>query len=348
MIPLLAWMAYGFDLPNQGIYFQIITVVLLFGSVLAAVYHSETIAHKVGEPFGAIILAIAITIIEVALIISLMISGGEKAIFLARDTVFAAVMILLNGIIGICLLVGASKHFEQFFEMKSINTAMVSLVTIIVLTLVLPNFTTTLDAPKYTTPQLFFVAISCLIVYGTFLWVQTGRHQDYFVLEENESQPKAEKTPSNHSIYVSLMFLLIGLGIVVLLAKSLSPLIETAVEDANLPQSLVGIIIATVVLLPEGLAAVNAAYKKNDIQISLNLALGSALAAIGLTIPSVAIVSYIYDIDIVLGLDRKSILLLALSIFIVVLSLSKGKTNLLYGVVLLVIFVTYIFTTIFP
>jgi len=345
IIPLLAVIAYILGFAKMGGFAQFTLGILLIGAVLSAVHHSEEIAHRVGEPFGTIILAISITIIEVALIISLMLAGGDKALYLARDTVFAAVMIILNAIIGVCILIGTLKHFEQTFQKKSVNTSLVSLVAILVLTLVLPNFTTGGVAARYTTPQLFFVAFACVIIYASFLYVQTVRHKNYFI--NDNASAKIDTHTTEHNIFLSLFFLVISLAIVVLLAKSLSPIIEKLVIEANLPQALVGIIIATVVLLPEAIAAIKSAYK-NDIQTSLNLSFGSALAAIGLTIPSVAIVSTVFEIDMILGLDSKSMVLLGLSVFTVMLSLSKGKTNIVYGLILIINFAAYIFTTIFP
>ena len=346
-LPLIAWLAYFLDWANGHFVFQLLTGAFLIGAVLSAVHHSEVIAEKVGEPFGTILLAIAITVIEVALIIALMISGGDKAIYLARDTVFSAVMLILNAIIGICILVGSAKHFEQFFQRASVNTALVSLIAILVLTLILPNYTTSVSGPVYSEAQLFFIAFACLTIYGTFLLVQTVRHRNYFLSEGADGSVDEHKRPSNLKTIISLVFLLLGLGVVVLLAKAFSATIESAVVNAGLPTSLVGVLIAVVVLLPEGMAAIKAA-QKNNIQTSLNLALGSALASIGLTIPSVVVVSSFFDLNLVLGLDTKSMILLGLSVFTVMLSLSKGKTNILYGVVLLVNLVAYIFTVIFP
>lgn len=345
LLPMLAWITYFFNFSDINGFTQLVSGVLLGASVLAAVHYSESIAHRIGEPYGTIVLAVSITVIEVALVISLMMSGGEKAMYLARDTVFASVMLLFNAILGICLLVGSSKYFEQYFQNKSVNTSLVSLVAILVLTLVLPNFTTSIGDPRYSKPQLIFVAFACIVIYGTFMVVQTIRHRNYFISENNVST--AKEGHHHFGIIVSLVLLITCLTIVVLLAKSLSPIIEGMVIEANLPQALVGIVIAAVVLLPEGIAAVKAAIR-NDIQTSLNLSLGSALAAIGLTIPSVAVISSVYDLDIVLGLGRKEMVLLALSVFTVMLSLSKGKTNILYGVVLIVISMAFIFTTIFP
>ncbi|MEP1150707.1 MAG: ionic transporter y4hA [Balneola sp.] len=343
IIPILAIITYASGLFDYNIFGQFVVVALLIGSILSAVHHSELIAHKVGEPFGTIILAVSITIIEVALIISLMLAGGEKAMFLARDTVFSAVMILLTIVIGICIVIGGFRHFEQKFDQKSVNTTLVSLVAILVLTLVLPNFS---EGGKYITfskPQLILVSISCLVIYSAFIYIQTIRHRNYFLTEKKSEEYSKE----NSSLILNIVFLIISLIITVLLAKTISPTIENYIIEANLPHSLLGIIIALVILLPEGIAATKAAYK-DDIQSSLNLSLGSALAAIGLTIPSVAVVSTIFKIDIVLGLNNISMVLLGLTIFTVMLSLSKGRTNILYGIILILLFIIYVFTIIHP
>lgn len=346
IFPIFAWVYYFSGVTDNNTWFSVIGAILLITSVLSAVHHAEIVALKVGEPFGTIILAIAITIIEVALIISLMIAGGESAVTLARDTVFAAIMLILNGILGACLLVGGAKFHEQYFARTSANTALISLVAILVLTLILPNYTTSINAPIFNNAQLIFFAFASLVIYGTFLMVQTVRHRNYF-LAEGEGENDDTKPPTNANTIISITYLLICLGVVVLLAKALSPTIESVVENMGAPKSLVGVIIAAVVLLPEGLAAIKAA-RRNHLQTSLNLALGSALASIGLTIPAVAVVCLVYDIPLVLGLDIKSMVLMSLSIYIVMLSLNRGKTNVLYGVVLLVNLLAYIFTVIVP
>ena len=289
----------------------------------------------------------AITIIEVALIISLMVAGGDNAAYLARDTIFAAIMLILNGILGLCLLIGGWKYREQFFGKKSANTALIVLVSILVLTLVLPNFTTSTPGPTYNDAQLIFVAIASLVLYSAFIMVQTVRHRDYFLADDDEDGHHHAAPPSLKVTLTSLGFLLICLAIVVLLAKSLSPAVEGMVASIGAPASLVGVIIAAVVLLPEGLAAVRAA-SRNHLQTSLNLSLGSALACIGLSVPTVVAVCLIYDINLGLGLDIKSMVLLGLSVFIVMLSLNQGRTNILYGVVLLVNMAAYIFNIIVP
>lgn len=343
-LPIVAWILYFIGL-NSAI-MQLLGGVALIGAVLSAVHHAEVVAHKVGEPFGTIILALAITIIEVALIIALMVAGGDNAAYLARDTVFAAIMLILNGILGLCLAIGGFAHREQFFGQKSASTALVTLIAILTITLVLPNFTTSATGGAYNDAQLIFVALASLVLYGSFIMVQTVRHRDYFLADDDDLDHHV--APPSHKVAgASLLLLVVCLGAVVLLAKALSPAIEMMVIGMGAPISLVGVIIAAVVLLPEGLAALNAA-RKNRFQTSLNLALGSALASIGLTIPAVAMVCVAYDIPLVLGLDWKSMILLALSTFIVMLSLNQGRTNLLYGVVLLVNLATFVFTIIVP
>lgn len=345
IFPVLAVGYYFSGLMGTGIISDVIAGILLIGSVISAVHHAEVVAHKVGEPFGTIILALCITILEVALIISLMVAGGNQALTLARDTVFAAVMLILNGILGICILVGGVKYYEQFFARTSATTYLVSIVSILILTLVLPNFTSSVNGPFYNRAQLIFVSIACLVIYGVFLMVQTIRHRNYFIVPEEH--PEELYIPSIKKTAISFVFLVICLGIVVVISKGLSSTIEDMVQSFGAPKSLVGVIIAAVVLLPEGMAAIRAA-RSNQIQSSLNLALGSALASIGLTIPAVSVVCIMYDIPLVLGLDKKDIILLSLSVFIVMLSLSRGKTNILYGTVLLVNLAAYIFTVIVP
>lgn len=345
-LPILAWVAYVLPLAS-GIGIIVLTIFLI-SSVLAAVHHAEVVAHRVGEPYGTLILALAITTIEVALIVSLMLTGGPETTALARDTVLAAVMIIFTGIIGICLLVGGLKHREQVFSLSGVSVALVALTAIIILTLILPNYTTTTPGPFYSPVQLGFVAVISLIIYAAFILTQTIRHRDFFLPPvEAGNEDVHAAPPTSKTALISGILLLVCLGIVVLLAKALAPDIEIAIVDAGAPKSLVGVIIAGVVLLPEGLAAYNAAAK-NRLQTSLNLSLGSALACIGLTIPAVAIVALLTGMTITLGVDMKATVLLLLSLFTIMLSLATGRTNMLQGVVLLVIFATYLFTIVAP
>jgi Ca2+:H+ antiporter len=348
IIPILSWVLFFSGLVENSSIFQIIASTLLILSVMSAVHHSEIIAERVGEPYGTIILAISITVIEVSIIVSLMISEGSEAASLARDTVYAATMLILNGIIGLCLLIGSIKHYEQNFSTSSVTIGLVSLISIIVFTLVFPTFTESVHGSYYSKPQLIFASIACLVIYGSFLFAQTKGYRQYFLTNGADDESKTHPIEiNNKTFYTSMVFLLVSLGIVVLLAKTLSPTIETIIIGYNLPKSLVGVIIAIIILLPEAIAAIIAA-RKNRLQTSLNLALGSALASIGLTIPSVAAVCIAMNMPIVLGLDIKSIVLLALSVFIVMLSLSKGKSNIVYGVVLLVNLFAFMFLMIYP
>jgi Ca2+:H+ antiporter len=332
---------------DNNIIFQTIAGILLLLCVMSAVHHSEIIAHRVGEPYGTIILAVSVTIIEVSIIISLMATGGSEYASFARDTVYAAVMIILNGIVGICLFIGGRKFHTQTFSPHSVKIALVSLVSIVAFTLILPTFTKSHAGPYYTKAQLLFEFFACIVIYIAFISAQTVRHREYFITEENETSEEIQHSVNDQSMVISLIFLLISLTVVVLLAKSLSIPIEDFLVNQGLPKSLVGIILAAVILLPEGIAAVSAA-KNNRLQTSLNLALGSAIASIGLTIPAVSIISYAYDIPIILGLDILPIILLVISIFTVMLSLIGGRSNAVYGVVLLVNLVAYVFLTINP
>lgn len=345
---MLGWIVLAFQ--AGGIFFPAVTAVVLVCVVLAAVHHAEVVAHRVGEPFGTLVLALAVTVIESGLIVSLMLANREAAITLARDTVFATAMIILNLLLGLCLVVAAARHDKEArFTRTGATAALSGLATLMVLTLILPNYTTSLAGPVYTSTQLAFIALFLLIIYLTFVFVQTVRNRDYFLPRgELQRQPEAHAPPpSGKQAAFSFAFLLIGLVAVVLMAKSLSPSLEAAVAAAGAPRALVGIVIAAIVLLPEGIAAVRAA-RVNRLQTSLNLAFGSALATIGLTIPVVAVVSFMLDLPLVLGLDEKSVLLLSLSLFVAALSLARGRVTMLHGVVHLVIFAAYLVTTIFP
>jgi Ca2+:H+ antiporter len=324
-------------------------VVGLIGSVIASVHHAEVIAHRVGEPFGTLVLALAVTVIEVALIVSMMLSGGEATSGLARDTVFAAVMIILNGLIGASLLVGGRKHRVQDFKLEGINAAVGTLTVIVVFTLVLPNFSVSAPGPVYTPSQLLFVAAATLILFAAFTVFQTIRHRDYFLpvgADPNDPNEHASQ-PSNQETLTSLGLLLLALVAVVLSAKGISPSIEAALHAAGAPAATVGILIAAIVLLPESVAAIRAAHA-NRLQTSLNLAIGSAIASIGLTVPTVAVLSLAMGWPLALGVDTKSTLLLMLSLFVVSISLRTGHTTMLPGVVHLVIFAAYLFLSFVP
>lgn len=346
--PLAAWAAFGLGLFMTGQPWLIAVMALaLAGAVFSAVHHAEVVAHKVGEPFGTLVLAIAVTVIEVALIVSVMLSSGPEKAGLARDTVFAAVMIICNGIVGLCLFVGALHHREQAFQAPGANAAMAILVTLLGLTMILPNFTSTTPGPVLSPSQLAFSGVMSLLLYGCFVFVQTIRHRDYFLVDGSRDENVHAPPPPTRVAVLSAALLLVGLVAVVALAKLLSPSVEKAVLGAGLPPAVVGVVIAALVLLPEGLAALRAA-RSDRIQTSLNLALGSALASIGLTIPTVAAVFIMIGRPLELGLGAKEMVLLFLTMIVSSLTLGMGRTTILQGVVHLVIFAAYLFLTIVP
>lgn len=318
-------------------------------AVLTAVHHAEVIAHRVGEPAGTLILALSVTVIELGLITTLMTGteGGNPT--LARDTVFAAVMLILNGIVGGCLLIGGIRHREQPFQQSGVSASLATLSVLTILALVLPNYTASEPGPVYSESQLAFVAVVTLMLYLVFVSVQTVRHRDYFLppaADPSDIDAHAEPPP-RHVAIVSFVLLLVSLFTVVFLAKSLSSIVEATVLGWGAPLAVIGIIIASLVLMPESLAALRAA-RANRIQTSLNLALGSALATIGLTIPGVALISLIFDLPLTLGLTAKSEVLLVLSLFVGSLSLATGRTTVLQGAIHLVLLGVYVFTTVIP
>lgn len=346
--PVAGWLLLAAAAFGWGGLFNIVVAAGLAACVLAAVHHAEVIAHRVGEPYGTLVLAIAVTVIEVALIVSLMLAGGPATATLARDTVFAAVMIILTGMVGVCMLAGGTRHGEQHFGLYGVSGALATLAAIAVLTMVLPNYTETAPGPYYSASQLAFIALVTLVLYGTFVLVQTVRHRGYFLPAEAAADEEVQAPPpTNRATVAAFALLLACLGAVVLLAKSLSSAIEDALQRAGAPQALMGILIAAVVLMPESLAALRAA-RANRLQTSLNLALGSALASIGLTIPVVAVLSLISGWPLALGLDPKDTVLLVFALFLSTISLGTGRTTILQGVVHLVLFAVYLFTTVVP
>jgi Ca2+:H+ antiporter len=345
VVLVLAWHR---DLPTV----VVVLVALVLGSaVLAAVHHAEVVAHRVGEPFGSLVLAVAVTAIEVGLIVTLMTAGGPDVSSLARDTVFAAVMITCNGILGLSLLVGAVKHGMSVFNAEGTGAALATVTTLATVCLVLPSFTTARPGPEFSPAQLGFAAVASLALYGMFVLTQTVRHRDFFLPVDVAGDARTEDThadpPSTRGALVSLVMLVVALVGVVGLAKVESPAIEAAVDGLGLPQSFVGVVIALLVLAPETLAAVNAA-RRNRIQISLNLALGSAMASIGLTIPVIAAASIWLPGPLELGLGATQMVLLALTVAVGVLTVVPGRATRLQGGVHLVVLAAFLFLAASP
>ncbi|WP_255538987.1 calcium:proton antiporter [Polynucleobacter sp. AP-Latsch-80-C2] len=322
----------------------------LIGAVLSAVHHAEVIAHKTGEPYGTLVLSISVTIIEVSLIISMMLTGHEGSEFIARDAVFATVMIVINGVIGLCIFVGGLKHHEMSFRNEGTNSALAVLTALATFILVMPMVTVSTPGPDFTKSQLAFAGIASFALYVAFLLFQTITHRDYYlpkVHSKREDSSEHAAKPSNSKTAVSAVLLLLSLIAVVGLAEALSPAIEAGVKAAGAPKTVVGIAIAMLVLLPEGFAAVRAS-RANRLQSSLNLALGSALASIGLTIPTVAAIAIFFDLQLSLGITSLNMVLMYLSFFIGALTLAIGRTTLLQGVVHLIIFFEYLFLSLVP
>ena len=334
-------------LPEQNVWLIALEAVFLGAGVFSAVHHAEVLALRVGEPFGSIILALAVTVIEAALIISQMSSGKAGAEFIGRDTVFAGVLIVLSGIVGLCLLVGGARHGEQAFKLDGATSALSVLSTLACLALILPNYTLTTAGPYYSPSQLGFVGVVSVVLYGIFVFVQTVRHREYFVSSDSNAKSHAAIKPKGRTVALSSILLFASLIVVVLMAKTLSGPIDDMITAAHLPPSFVGVVIALLVLLPEGMAALRAAHN-NELQTSLNLALGSAIATIGLTIPTLAAYSIWANAKLALGLSPQSTALLILAVFVSSVTLATGRTTILQGAVHLVIFGAFLFLSAVP
>jgi len=337
---------YSFKPSAAGLVFAGVLLVILFGTVFAAVHHAEVVAERIGEPFGTLLLTLSVTIIEVALIATIML--GEKAAVttLARDTVFAVVMIVCNGLVGLCILAGGLRYREQDIQVSGSNLYLSVLSVLATITLIMPNYTLTTPGPVYSTVQLGFVSAVTILLYGVFLYTQTVRHRDYFVAEAGSAAHDGPQA-SNRTIVVSVVLLLVSLLAVVLLAKKFSQVVDAGAALIGAPPAFAGILVALLILMPEGVAAV-AAARRNDLQKSINLALGSSLATIGLTIPAVAMAAYELDKQLVLGLSPQDMVLLALTLLLSLLTLGSGRTNILFGLVHLVVFAVFVFLVFVP
>ena len=334
-------------LPEQNGPLIALEVILLGSAVFSSVHHAEILALKVGEPLGSVVLALAVTVIEVALIISQMSGGNTGAEFIGRNTVYSGVMIVLNGVVGLCLLFGGVRHGEQSFRLDSATAALSVLATLACLSLILPNYTLATEGPYYSIAQLGFVGLVSLILYSVFVFFQTILHHDYFVVADATGESKDHPKPSRRTTLISCLLLPISLVVVVLVAKALTGPIDAMIAAAGLPAGFVGVVIALLVLLPEGMAAVRAA-RLNHLQTSLNLALGSAIATIGLTIPTLAAYSIWTGAKLALGLGPAATALLILTIFVSSVTLATGRTTILQGAVHLVIFGVFMFISAFP
>lgn len=322
-----------------------LAAVLLIGSVLAAVHHAEIVALWLGEPYGTLVLTLAVTVIELALIVSLILTGKSDP-GLVRDTIYAVVMLVLNGLAGICIVAGTLRHREQEFSTFGANAFLVVLLPMAVLVLVMPNYTLATPGPYYSKLQLLFVGSTCLALYLVFLFVQTVRHREYF-LPTAGTEPVHADAPPRWVSATSSGLLVLSLVAVVLLAKMLAPFIERGIVAVGAPFKLAGVLVAAIVLLPEFMAALHAATS-NRLQTSINLALGSAVASIGLTVPAVAVIATWLGLPLALGIDHEATVLMGLSFLVAMLTYGQGRTNLLSGFVHLVLLASYIFLIFAP
>lgn len=334
----------GFTRTPAGLVFAAVLLVVLFGTVFAAVHHAEVIAERIGEPFGTLLLTLAVTVIEVALIATIML--GESGVpTLARDTVFAVVMIVCNGLVGICIFVGGLRYREQDFQVTGANVYLSVLVVLATITLILPNYTETTPGPVYSASQLGFVSVITIVLYGVFLYTQTIRHRDYFIAGVGEGEQ--DHAPAGRLFLISGSLLLVSLVGVVMLAKKFSLVVDAGAAAIGAPPAFAGVVVALLILLPEGIAALSAA-RKNDLQKSINLALGSSLATIGLTVPAVAIATYVLDKRLVLGLETRDTMLLIMTFLVSLATFGTGRTNILFGLVHLVMFAVFMFLVLVP
>jgi Ca2+:H+ antiporter len=335
VVALLALAATSGKKPGDAVLFAV--AIVLAGAVLASVHHAEVVAHRVGEPLGSLILAVAVTVIEAGLIVTLMASGGSETDSLARDTVFAAAMITCNGVVGLCLVTSTLRRHVATFNAEGTATAFATVITLATVCLVLPAFTTSSAGPTFTPTQLTFAAVASVVLYALFIFAQTVRHRDLFLSEAESAVELHAGAPSDRAALVSLVALVLSLVAVIGLAKVESPAIEDAVDYFDAPQSAVGVAIALLVLLPETLAAYRNA-RRGRLQTSFNLAYGSAVASIGLTIPTVALASIWLDGSLVLGLSSLQITLLVLTGIVGGLTVLPGRATLQEGGLHLAIF----------
>jgi Ca2+:H+ antiporter len=323
-----------------------VMMVIMLGAVFAAVHHADVIAHRTGEPYGTLVLTLAVTVIEVALIESMVLMPNSSPA-LARDTVFAVIMIVCNGLVGLCVLLGGLRHHEQEFQVSGTGVYLIVLGALSILTLVLPNYTLAAPGPYFSTAQLVFVSVITVVLYAAFLFIQTSRHADYFRASDTTAPDGHHVYPSNREVAVSLVLLLAALCGVILIAKKFALVLEAGLGFIGAPQAVAGVVIAIVVLTPESISAVRAA-RSDVLQKSLNLALGSSLATIGLTIPAVAITNVFLGKELELGLSERDTLLLSLTLFLSLLTFGTGRTNILAGLVHLVVFATFLFLVFLP
>ncbi len=312
----------------------------ILGSALAVVRHADHLAELLGEPYGTLILTLSVTVIEVTSISAVMLHGDSNPT-LARDTLFAVVMIILNGMVGLSLLIGGWRHREQVHNLQGANTYLGAAIPLIVLSLVLPNFTQTTNGPTLSFAQQMFLVLVSVGLYATFLAVQTGRHRNYFALS-NGDEPRAHAAPSQRRAIAAPSILLVAnLVPALFLAEKLSHPIDHLIETLNAPAAVGGVILAVLVATPEALGAIRAALA-NQLQRSVNIFLGSVLSTIGLTIPAMVVISELTGQSLVLGVQHADLVMLVLTLVVSMVTFASGRTNIIQGVVHLILFAAYV------
>ena len=336
------WIASALDQPAMLLALLAIICSVILAAAVAIVRHADVLAHRLGEPAGTLLLTLVITGLEVAMVAFVMSTGAEKPT-LARDTMFAVVMLVLNGFMGLALLLGGVRHGEQPYNLQSANSFLVMILPLTVLGLVLPNYTRSTPGPVLSAFQMVFLSLMSVAIYAVFLFVQNRRHRGFFMMPEEAADAAAEE-PAHHSSrstrYHTTMLALYGFPLV-LLAKQLAAPLDAMVIKFGAPLALGGFILAVLVLTPESIAAIRAAMA-NSLQRSVNILLGSVLASIGLTIPLVIAVSLATGRALTLGLDAADTVMLLLTLVTSVLTFSLPRTHMLLGCVHLLLFGAYL------
>jgi Ca2+:H+ antiporter len=315
---------------------------VMFLSAFAVVRHAEALAVRLGEPYGTLILTLAVTGIEVMMIAAVMYTGKGNAA-LARDAMMAVVMIALNGMVGLCLVLGGLRYREQSYNLQGANSFLAVILPLAVLGLVQPNFTVTTPGPVYSPIQAAFLSIVSVVLYGVFLGMQTSRYRSYFVSPDAPAEENEPHSPSHavRSIPYHTAMLLAYVVPLAVLSKQIGVPINHGIQVLRAPPELAGFLVSVLILSPESLAAVRAALA-NQLQRSVNVLLGSVLASIGLTIPAVLAVGFLTGHEIVLGLGATDTNILLLTLVLSTLTFAAQRTNVVLGAVHLLLFFTYL------
>ncbi len=330
----------GPNLRTVGIFVWLFSVMLW--ASFGVVRHAEELAHELGEPYGTLILTLSVISIEVALISAVMLTGSSNPA-LGRDMMFAVLMIVLNGMVGVSLLLGGFRHVEQSFNLQGANAFLSVLTPLAVLSLILPNFTKSTPDSSFNVPQSEFLIVSTLGLYGIFLAMQTLRHREYFKSPSfgSDTAADAHSPAQSGSIGFHAVLLILYMLPIVLLSKKLAIIIDFGISETRAPAAFGGVLVAVLVLAPEAITSFRAALS-NELQRSINVGLGSALATIGLTVPAVLLIGIVTGTKVVLGLDPVETLLLCLTLFVTFVNLGSGRSTVLQGSVHLIIFAAYI------